>query len=270
MELKNLVALRPFCLLFLLLTNSCGPRFELFEHGSYPFAAASFYHLEDSSQPKVSSTVGDCEVAIVGAIVFDNGEEDELPHGPFGSLHVVIRNETAKPISHIYLNGPTLAGPNKWEWLDGDSVLYSARVNTAQVSGLPVLPLICAGEGESRFVEVWESDPMLLGVNANWPRAHEMLFISGSAQFATIDSYTLVASPLNATNTVNRDTKYVQNPSLPRWLDSAQIESLRSQLEGEFGVVPKMLLILTRHRDLALDAALVRNPVETILALPRH
>ena len=83
---------------------------------------------EDPSESAYGSLV------ITWAGVIDNGEGDEPPHGPFGSLHVLIYEEDAgdpedqfqypEPLSHAYLSGPTSAGGEKREWLDGDEKAF--------------------------------------------------------------------------------------------------------------------------------------------------
>lgn len=73
-------------------------------------------------------------LVITWAGVIDNGEGDEPPHGPYGSLHVLVyeadvsdledRQQYPEPLSHAYLSGPTSAGGEKREWLDGDEKTF--------------------------------------------------------------------------------------------------------------------------------------------------
>lgn len=69
-------------------------------------------------------------LVLTWAGVIDNGEGDEPPHGPYGSLHILVyeadaadpedQQAYAAPLAHVYLSGPTSAGGSKREWLDGD------------------------------------------------------------------------------------------------------------------------------------------------------
>ena len=73
-------------------------------------------------------------LVITWAGVIDNGEGDEPPHGPYGSLHVLVyegdmqdpedRKQYPEPLSHVYLSGPTSAGGSKQEWIDGDEEAF--------------------------------------------------------------------------------------------------------------------------------------------------
>jgi hypothetical protein len=58
--------------------------------------------------------------------VVDNGEGDDYPHGPLGSLHMLTfpfnkrgTNDWRGPLTHVYLNGPSSN-----EWYDGDEMTY--------------------------------------------------------------------------------------------------------------------------------------------------
>jgi hypothetical protein len=113
---------------------------------------------------------------ILWAGVIDNGEGDDRPHGPFGSLHVLIYPGTAgcpgdQKSYRGYLSHTYLPGPSKGEWRDGDAMQMR-------------LPIHDWGSGyDDILVVVYESDPYRVG------RSHDMLFCYRVQHSATTGGY---------------------------------------------------------------------------------
>lgn len=109
----------------------------------------------------VDDTAADSALVLAGRLsqklyitwvgVIDNGEGDDWPHGPYGSLHVLVYRDGV-PCGDIGSLPPStthtyLPGPSRGEWLDGDAKTFS-------------LPIYTWRPGE-RYVQVivYESDP---------------------------------------------------------------------------------------------------------------
>ena len=68
------------------------------------------------------------------AYVEDNGEEQQLPHGPYGSIHVVVYGPEQPPeapwspeleLYRTMLYGPHQTSGNLFEWLDNEAMTYT-------------------------------------------------------------------------------------------------------------------------------------------------
>ena len=118
-----------------------------------------------SAQDNRKSAASAGSLVINWAGVIDNGEGDRWPHGPHGSLHVLVyppsqtcpgnQRNYPRPLTHVYLSGPS-----DGEWLDGDARSFNdLEVYLWRHNGL-----------DSVKVFVYESDPGRIG------RAHDPLF----------------------------------------------------------------------------------------------
>ena len=79
-------------------------------------------------------SVGEDLLTIEYAYVEDNGEEQQLPHGPYGSIHVVIYGPEQPPeapwspeleLYRTMLYGPHQTVGNLFEWLDNEVMTYT-------------------------------------------------------------------------------------------------------------------------------------------------
>lgn len=103
--------------------------------------------------------------------MIDNGEGDG-DHGPYGSMHLMVRESGGIPLVHYYL-----PGPSKDEWLDFDEKSYR-REGGSSGPEVPCLH-VWRSPKDSVWLEVWESDPMqgVGGIDNNWSRDHDFVFV---------------------------------------------------------------------------------------------
>jgi hypothetical protein len=114
-----------------------------------------------SGRPIQRMNYGTLTITWVGVI--DNGEGDSWPHGPKGSLHILIYSTNlgcpGKQKSYSnYIREVYLPGPTEGEWLDGDTQTYNLGLYN------------WTSENDCIVVFVYESDPGRIG------RAHDPLF----------------------------------------------------------------------------------------------
>jgi len=118
--------------------------------------------------------------------VIDNGEGDDWPHGPLGSLHATIWNSSGRKVASFVIHGPTSG-----EWLDGDAASYDG-IEIGEVGLLP-------GMNGVRL-QIWESDP------GPW-RSDDVLFdkwIGGGGMYVS----NLAAHNDAVRNALNRGAAY--------------------------------------------------------------
>lgn len=79
-------------------------------------------------------SAGENLLTIEYAYVEDNGEEQRLPHGPYGSIHVVVYSPDQPPqapwspeleLYRTMLYGPHQTVGNLFEWLDNEAITYT-------------------------------------------------------------------------------------------------------------------------------------------------
>jgi|GEM_PF-2314878 len=139
-------------------------------------------------------------LVITWAGVIDNGEGDEPPHGPYGSLHVLVyeadmqdpadRQQYPDPLSHVYLSGPTSAGGSKQEWIDGDEEAFQ---------DLEVFRWRKPDDAVTLLI--YESDPSTVKFNflgstfkVEAERKHDRLFFSRISRMDTLSSPVTLSS----------------------------------------------------------------------------
>lgn len=156
--------------------------------------ACSLYAFSEQVVQDRSEDYG--SLVITWAGVVDNGEGDDPPHGPIGSLHVLVyaaevsdpgdRFAYDAPLAHVYLSGPTSGGGTKQEWLDGDEKEFE-NLELFQWRGLD----------DAVSVLVYESDPSSMRFHfldtefrVEMKRRHDRLF------YATVSRPDTLSSPM--------------------------------------------------------------------------
>lgn len=133
-------------------------------------------------------------LVITWAGVVDNGEGNDPPHGPIGSLHILVYEPGVPdpgdcfaydaPLTHVYLSGPTSGGGDKREWLDGDEKTFE---------NLEVFRW--RKQNDAVSVLIYESDPSsatfhCLGTDftVEMKRKHDRLFYTPVSRLDTVFS----------------------------------------------------------------------------------
>lgn len=154
--------------------------------------ACSLYAFSEQVVQDRSEDYG--SLVITWAGVVDNGEGDDPPHGPIGSLHVLVYEADVSdpgdrfaydaPLAHVYLSGPTSGGGTKQEWLDGDE---------KEFENLELFQW--RGPDDAVSVLIYESDPSSLTFNfldaefrVEMKRRHDRLFYAMVSRPDTLSS----------------------------------------------------------------------------------
>ncbi len=187
-------------------------------------------------------------LVITWAGVIDDGEGNDPPHGPYGSLHVLVyeisvqdpgdQRNYPKPLSHVYLNGPTKTPDDKYEWLDGDEKEF------------PNLEIFrWRKQDDEVAILVYESDPSAIrikipGIDTN--REHDRLFYGKICRMDTVVTPLLLSSANVRLATGEAVQNSKKRESTQRWVKEvfAQIGSKGTKgWDGSFNLyIPAMFV----------------------------
>lgn len=180
------------------------------EMGTY-ISATSRGSITTVTLHKVEEPAGNFGTLVlnwIGAI--SNGEGDDPPHGPFGSIYALIYNEgTPCPgpaseyhdfLKKVHIKGPSLdTSKGKWEWLDGDQIL---------VRNIELFKWRSKNDAVRIFI--YESDPNPLGLDFVG-REHDALFCEVIARSQSFSEDVFFTREARRERYYNADTDAIRN-----------------------------------------------------------